>query len=272
MLWNNPNVKKSTVMKKKGGQGVVRLLFIVVSLVFVAVGVWWFLPDSNDREIVTPAEVRERKIKKVKPEKRVITPRPAVSRPVPKKPTLKPNDEVVSMSAMTNKAGVVVETLKLANGKVVEKVHPPKSLFSNPSDRMIALALSVKPGQSMAPLPNLNGLEMDFVQSLLEPITINDDDSPEDKEIKLAVKEARAYIAAEIKNGRTVQECLNEHRQQMEKIADSHQMAVMEIQKMRENGASNEEVKEFRTRINEYFRDKDLPELPEPKGNPHKEK
>ena len=49
-------------------------------------------------------------------------------------------------------------------------------------------------------------------------------------------------------------------------------MAVMEIQKMRENGASNEEVKEFRTRINEYFRDKNLPELPEPKGKPHKEK
>lgn len=271
MSWNRPNEENKVEVKKKGGQWNVRLLIISVCLAFGAMGVWWLLSDSGEDVATRPAERRDRKIKSEEPETRVETPRPEVPRPVAEKP--KPKDEVVSvLSATTNKAGVVVETLKLANGKIVEKVHPPKSLFSNASDQLIALSLSAKPGQSMAPLPNLNGIEKDFLQSLLEPIKINDDDSPEDKEIKLAVKEARAYIAAEIKNGRTVQECLNEHREHMEKIADSHQMAVMEIQKMRENGASDEEVREFRTRINEYFRDKDLPELPEPKGKPHKEK
>lgn len=263
MAWNHPNEEKKAEMRKKGGQWNVRLLVVAVCLALAAVGAWWIFRSgpAPARENADSA-VKPTRIKSVMSEKRVETPRPAAEKP-------KPKEEVVSVTATTNKAGVVVETLKLANGKTIEKVHPPKSLFSNASDQLIALSLSVKPGQSMAPLPNLNGIERDFLQSLLEPIRINDDDSPEDKEIKLAVKEARAYIAAEIKNGRTVQDCLNEHREHMEKIADSHQMAVMEIQKMRESGASDEDVREFRTRINEYFRDKDLPELPEPKGKPH---
>ena len=270
MAWNHQNTEKSLAAKGKGGQWTVRLLIVALGLALVATGVWWLIPDPEGSQTTQPAKAGNRLIKEVEPEVRVEPPRPSVSHQeeAPPKPKLK--DGVVVVSATTNKAGVVVETLRLANGKTIEKVHPPKSLFSNASDQMIALALSVKPGQSMAPLPNLSGIEKEFVQSLMEPIRISDDDSPEDKAIKLAVKEARAYIAAEIKNGRTVQECLNEHREQMEKIADSHQMAVMEMQKMREKGASDDDVREFRARINEYFRDKNLPELPEPKGNPHK--
>lgn len=174
--------------------------------------------------------------------------------------------EVVNEIVYTNQSGGIVETLTLADGRKVEKVRYPKDIFSNPSDNIIALALSFKPGQHMPPLPNLSTLDEDFAKSLLDPIRINDEDPDNVKEIKLAVKEAKAYIASEIRNGRSVQECLNEHRFQMESIADSHLMAIQEIRKLQAEGASDEEIATFRQRINEVFRERSVPELPASKS------
>ena len=168
---------------------------------------------------------------------------------------------VVSDNVRTNRSGAVIEKLKLADGRTLTKIHPKPGLFENASDALIATVLSVKPGQSMAPLPDMRSIDRDFVNSLIEPIRILDTDSEEDKEMKLRVKEARAYIAAEIKNGKTVQECLLAHCAEMERIRDHQLMAVEQMQKMRDEGLSDEDIDEFRNRVNETFRDRGIPEL-----------
>ena len=171
---------------------------------------------------------------------------------------------VVSESIRTNQSGAVIEKLTLSDGRVIEKVRPPKPIFDNASDELIAMALSAKPGQYMAPLPDLSSIDRDFAISLLNPIRVNDDDSDEVKNLKYAVMEARAYIASEVKNGRRVQDCLYEHRAQMEEISDRHLMAVQEIQRMKEEGAPAEDIAAFRQRINDVFRAQGIPELPTP--------
>ena len=156
------------------------------------------------------------------------------------------------------------EKLTLADGRKIAKVHPPKPVFDNPADQVIALAVSAKPGESMPPLPNLNGIDEDFAKSLLSPIKINDDDPDEIKELKAKVIETKAYLVEEIKNGGSVIEALKAHQAEMERIADSRLMAIREMQKLQSEG-DPEMAREFAEKVNESFRARGIPEIPVPK-------
>ena len=169
--------------------------------------------------------------------------------------------EVVSSVVTTNTSGAIIEKLVLANGKRKSKIQPPKPVFENAAEQVIAMAISVKPGQSMPPLPRLDAsLEKDFLDSLTNPVRIKDDDSDEVKEMKARVLETKAYIADEIKNGSSLLEVLREHQEMMERNADAHLMAIEEMQKIRaEYGEAEAEA--FRDRINESFRARGIAEL-----------
>ena len=269
---------------KKDARGSGKPFGAYVSVAFIALavggGVWLWLGHDEAQSSPEPKAPNKPSAlaKEVKP---AAAPKAAEA---PPKPTVEPaaieeknadetnavpselynGVQVVGRDVRTNQSGAVIEKLRLADGQMIESVHPPKPLFSNPSDQLIAMALSAKPGQSMAPMPDLSSVDSDFAKSFLSPIRIEDDDSDEVKALKLAVKEARAYIAAEVKKGRSVQECLNEHCRQIEQIADSHQMALLEMRKLKEEGAAQEEISQFRERVNEVFRAKGIPELPAP--------
>lgn len=188
---------------------------------------------------------------------------------------LKPNArlykgvEVVSSSATTNNTdGAIVERLKLADGRTVKVVSLPKPLFENPSDQLIAMALSSQPRQVVAPMPIDANVEQAFLDSLLSPIKVNEDDPVNVKELKANVIEARAYIADEVKAGKSVREVLEEYQRQMNDIADRHLMAVQEVQKIKaEYGI--EEARQFAIRVNEAFRARGVPEISVPGENEH---
>ena len=171
--------------------------------------------------------------------------------------------EVVRYIASTNSAGAVIEKLTLADGRKISKVHPPKPVFENPADQVIALAVSVKPGESMPPLPNLTGIDEDFAKSLLAPIKINDDDPDNIKELKAKVIEAKAYLVDDIKNGGSVLDALLTHQKEMERIADSRLMAIQEMQRLQTEGDA-EMAREFAIQVNESFKARGIPEIPVP--------
>lgn len=174
--------------------------------------------------------------------------------------------EVVAENIRTNSSGAVIEKLTLADGRKISKIHPPKPLFDNPADQVIALAISTKPGQSMPPLPDISNIDKDFADSLLAPIKINDDDSDDVKELKAMVLETKAYLIEEVKNGGSVYEALMAHQKEMETIADSHLMAIQEFQKIKaEDGL--EMAREFAERVNGSFRIRGIPEIPVPDEN-----
>ena len=85
------------------------------------------------------------------------------------------------------------------------------------------------------------------------------------KELKANVMEARAYIADEVKTGRSVREVLEEYQRQMNDIADRHLMAVQELQKIRKEYGV-EEAREFAIRVNEVFRARGIPEINVPEA------
>jgi hypothetical protein len=168
--------------------------------------------------------------------------------------------EVLSSVITTNKNGSVIERITLLDGRKIKKVSPPKALFNNPSDQLIAMAVNVKVGQSMPPFPNMVGIEEEFKKSLLTPIVIYDDDPPKVKELKSLVIEARAYLEEEVKRGTSVVDALLAYQAEVNRISDHHLMAVQEIRKIKEKYGS-ESAQEFARKVNEAFRARGIPEV-----------
>ena len=169
--------------------------------------------------------------------------------------------EVVTENIRTNSSGAIIEKLTLADGRKIGKIHPPKPIFENACDQVIALALSTKPGQSMPPLPNLDkSLEQDFIDSLGSPIVINEDDPDEVKLVKAQVKEAKAYLVEEIKRGGSLLEILREHQAAMERNADNHLMAIQEMEKLRAESGERA-ARDFIKAVNESFKVRGIPEI-----------
>ena len=171
--------------------------------------------------------------------------------------------EVISSVVTTNSTGAVMERLVLANGKKIRKIHPPKPVFDNAADQLIALALATKPGESMPPFPDMNGVDRDFEQALMTPIVINDNDPDDVRELKAKVMEVRAYLAEEVKNGGSLVDALEAHRSEMDRIADSHAMAIQEVQKLMSEG-NLEGAREFAENVNAAFEAQGIPPIKVP--------
>lgn len=235
---------------------------VVVSALAVLAVKWWMGNDENaGDEKPIPQERRVKPITVSPPKSTTET----VTAEQPQ-PTVDDNKryengvEVLSSTITTNANGITVERLVLANGKTKKKVRHPKPIFEFSSDDLIATAISVKPGESMPPLPINRNIDNEFAQSLLSPIRISDDDSDEVKEIKAKVMETRAYLAEEIKRGNSVYQALMDHQAEVNRVADTRLMAIQELQKVRDE-MGDEAAEEFKERINESFKARGIPEI-----------
>jgi len=184
-----PKQKHEKPQAQKSG-GKLPMCAVALGLV-VAVGVATFLLMRHEEPVEQLTKETKRPARVAKPKATVPSkPTPKVEQKTQAKDPSKMYEdgvEVVKYIVSTNNSGAVTEKLTLADGRKIAKVHPPKPVFDNPADQVIALAVSAKPGESMPPLPNLNGIDEDFAKSLLSPIKINDDDPDDVKELKAKV-------------------------------------------------------------------------------------
>lgn len=265
MSWNrnDSNSRRGAAAARKPRIPLVLLVPLV--LLALAVGVWFAVRGHAGR-VTQPATTPHSggRIAEAKPATGTNSPTPPATVKMPKSAVPKRMEEgveVVSSTITTNSSGAVIEELVLADGKRMMKVHPPKPIFENACDQVIAMMLSTKPGQSMPPLPMLDkSLEQDFMNSLASPIVISEDDSDEVRNIKAQVKEVKAYLVDEIKSGGSLLEAIREHQAEMERTADSHLMAIQEMQKLRAE-CGEDAAQEFIEKVNESFRARGIPEI-----------
>ena len=245
---------------------ILRFSLAVTALAVIAVAVHFL----RNRKAATPKVEVEPLASVVRPTARPVAAAPSdapvepppVKPSEPKKPEPSPTN-IVSRTVITNKSGAVIEKLVLSDGTTMSKVEPPKPVFENAAEQVIALAISTPPGASMPPLPDLTGLEEDFVKSLERPIVINEDDSEEVQKLKERVAETKAYLAEEVKKGGNIVDILREHQEEMSRIEAAQLTAVREMQAIRaEKG--DEAAAEYVKRKNGEFRKDGIPELPVP--------
>ena len=170
-----------------------------------------------------------------------------------------PKVEQVLIEARTNSnSGVIIERYRTPDGKTHRKVINPPPIFTNPSDQIIALAISARAGQRIPPLPPMrpDQLNQAFVNSLSSPIEIKDDDKPEVAALKLAVSQTRSEIAELIKagDGRTVAEILQEHVETTNRNADMRAEAASQLRRILES-QDPEMAEEYLSRANKLLQE-----------------
>ncbi len=163
--------------------------------------------------------------------------------------------EVESRHVVTNANGTVVERILTTDGKSHRITRPQKNVFDNPSDQLIALAVSgAHSGIAMPPLPMSESLEEDFKKSLKTPIVILDTDSDEVKLMKLNVMAVRDDLKELVAQGMTVRQALTEHQEEVNRIAAYHQDALRmynDIKRTEGTEAANVFLKSVNERLNE---------------------
>ena len=241
-----------------------RLLAAACAALLAAGGVWWWIHGrTGDEESVRP------KIERSAQTHLVPSPRnQAAMKPVPAHvatntpPKANANGkEIVSSSVRTNANGTVIERIVLADGTKKTKVMPPPPIFDNACDQVISLAINVKPGEAMPPLPDLKGIDDDFAKSFLSPIKIKEEDPESVKELKRRVIETKKYLLEQVKNGKSVMEALLAHQAEMGRIEESRLLAIREMQRLgTEEGL--EMAQAFARKVNEDFKGRGIPEIP----------
>ena len=148
----------------------------------------------------------------VTPQKVKATPSATSAKAEQPKSEMWPGREIVRTKVVTNGTDLIITRID-TEGKVHKQytsIH--KQLFSNPVDITLAILLTTPEGALTPPLPPLGPRSDDiFAESLKKPIEISEDDTPEEKRIKQLVMAAREEMLEELRNGRSVNEVIEDH-------------------------------------------------------------
>ena len=228
--------RKPAVPKKSGkspavGKGLVAGLLVVA----VAVVAWYFLSATKTDAPEENKSKKQAKIAEVTPVK------------APPAKAEEPKPEPVQM--VTNRHGKVVQKKKpetyvdaagveryvKGNGRVPLK-NPEKYLvksvvhpnaypdFKHDSENEIANLLTIESGGMIFGDREYDKrFEQDFLQALMEPVEITEEDSEEDRRIKENVEAAKHEIAERIKQGENLGDILTAKRDEIRRLAQYKQ-------------------------------------------------
>jgi hypothetical protein len=172
---------------------------------------------------------------------------------------------VATLSFVTNSMGMIVERYKTADGKTHKRIRPSRPpVFKHMTDDLISMAMGSSGGGQMPPLPLSGNLDKEFLESLKDPIVINDDDTEEIKERKRIVAETRKEIDALMKQGISFRAILAEHEKVFNENAQIRAEANAELRKICEEGDA-EGVQKYLDTINAAFQEMGIEELRMPK-------
>lgn len=229
----------------------------VIVVLGAAVAAWWLWPTGESAGETPPPQTKQR-IKEVKPAaapKAAPAPTQVVTAPKPSEPEYK------VISAVTNTDGGVVLQVVLPDGTPKRIIKPPRQVWHNAADQLIAMAISIKPGMTAAPFPT-GVSDDDFRRALKQEIVIYNDDTDEIKELKRRVRETRNEIL-DIMNTthRSFEDILQEHRSEMNDNTKAYQDAVKGLAEVRKNG-TEEDVRKYVTVMNAALQQVGAKELP----------
>ena len=161
---------------------------------------------------------------------------------------------IISTSIITNSSGAVIEDYVLSDGSRKRKIIPPPPVWDNAADQLIAMTLSIEPGIEAPPLPS-GVSDQEFLKALRKPITIYNSDSPDLRNLKCRVREARnEIIEVMASTGKTFEEVINEHRSAMNNGTDLWLDAQNAFASFREN-APDDEIADYIEKVNQLLED-----------------
>ena len=261
MAWNGSSEKNtsgtSAAKRPVGGarksSSIMRGAFAALAVVALAVGSWLWLFRQNDSVNTEPTKQNQ----KPKETRNPAKPKPEAAK--------EPKAEVAKEESPSKTPGVAkpkpqrfgkYEVEVDENGerwiyrdgkrRHIMSVKPGTSrqLFFNRAENQLSALLTVKPGETIV------GFDIDdrrfvddFLASLKTPIEMTDDDTPEERAEKELVIEAKKQLQRYYKEGLDIAEIMKQEYREIAKLNAMKTDLNAEIDKMRREGASPEDIR-----------------------------
>ena len=245
MAWNRPseNGRANTPGSPRRGRsprptvavrGLIAGLIVVVG---AGVGAWALWPEGGTRR--DAASTKRSLIREAKPAvvSRANAAAPAVAT-APAKPVEHEYGKLVR--SVTNQDGAVTSDYVDGSGIRRRVVTPPRQVWHNAVDQVIAMAISIKEGMTAAPFP-YGITDDDFRKALKTEIVIYSDDSDELKDLKRRVRETKKEIARIMEEeGSSFSQIIEDHREQMNANTEMYNNALRGLAETRKNGTAED--------------------------------
>ena len=244
---------KKRVSKTSGGKSPSPLRGVLAGLCIVAlaVGAWWWLVlrETAPQPVEKPAKP---KVVKPKPQPPAPKPKPVIEQKVeaPKGP---PWPEKSPHPDGEWRHGEGPRSIAVTNGCLVTYPHYPgvQMILPHPAfaapfetllDNEIARIISAKPGDDFIDVPLPKNFDDKFAESLLVPIKVNEDDTPEKAELKKQVLEARKVLVEAAKRGESPRQILEEEAKTLRRLMQTRDNFQRIVNEQIQNGATDQEI------------------------------
>lgn len=253
-----------------------RKILVAVALIIVLLGCVFLLfnnaeghkAEKKEFTVKTP-DVISPKVGEVKPV--VTNVKTRVLRPRKIKPKKRREPDATRMAPPPK-----IDALDLVkNSTVITQFSSTASrrLFKSDAENLIAGIISTRPGTMIINIPLDERFVREFKESVLNPITIEDGDTPEEMDLKQAMVDVKAELLQRMNKGEDIIKILDDAREDLNRLADYRRNLQEEYSRIRAlEKTTPEELEEFRKEANELLKEYDLPPLPEPGRKPRRRK
>ena len=163
-----------------------------------------------------------------------------------------------------------VDALDLIKNSTVisNTVKSSRVLFKSRAENLLAGIISAKPGYRVIDIPLDAAFVEDFKRSLGNPIRLDDQDTPEEAELKQAVVDVKAQLLDEMDKGGDISRIISDAREDLNRLADYRKEIQMAYSAFVREGHPPDECEAFRKEANELLKEYELDPLDEPGRKP----
>lgn len=250
------------VQRRSGSDGRLLLaLSVLLILVVVGGGIWWFI-----RRDATPQGEPTRKTKGL-----IASHAPsAAGGETDGAAGAASAASTVATSATLSDVAISNETASAAAPKPNKKfriVRPNKGkkLFHNVADVYISRLVNSTPGSGVIGTMNYDRFAEQLTRALAQPITIDEDDTPEEVAKKQAVIETRAELKQMLDDGVDVAKVMQEAESEMRRLWDYRRSLHLELAKAHKEGTFNSvDMRDYIDAANKMLTDNGMEPLKHP--------
>lgn len=132
--------------------------------------------------------------------------------------------------------------------------------FKHQVESEIATLITLQPGEMLiGDMPHGRAFEKDFVNAIMEPVEILEDDSEEHKKLKQDVEEIKRELAERLKQGENVGDILQEARDELRRMANyKNEVMAMVREQIAENAQTTDDVDAYYAAMNKMLEEKGI--------------
>jgi len=239
--WNGSGgAARPPIAPKKSSPSALRGLIAGAVVVAIA-AVAYFVLTGDNSEPKAKVEKKASAIKEVTP---APAPKPKVA---PAKPAVDPKARPTKVGECVNgyvllpsgrlhrRLGVITNNMNSAQSKM------PYEVFDFHCENEIACMLTLPPGENLVGTPVYNGrFKKEFLESLKQPIIIEETDSDYVKDIKKQVRETKIEMKAALDRGEDIEQMMLDARKEAQQLAMYKMQLENEVDSVINNGAESE--------------------------------